>query len=216
VVLADGADVIILRTTEAVGASQANRNAIGIAPVRSLVDAGRDDLPYTRFLTWRGELRREPPRRPDPERPGAPTMWRSADWKERFEASTCEVCGFRHLPPTRVCLKCQSVDRMRKERLADLTGRIATFTIDHLAFSMSPPVVGAVVDFDGGGRYRCEMTDVDPHAVAIGGEVQMTFRRLYTAQGVHNYFWKAKPIEGAKPIDTAKPIEGAKRSEGAN
>ena len=31
---------------------------------------------------------------------------------------------------------------------------------------LSPPVVGAVVDFDGGGRYRCEMTDVDPDAVA--------------------------------------------------
>ena len=49
------------------------------------------------------------------------------------------------------------------ERLADVSGTIATFTIDHLAYSMSPPVVGAVVDFEGGGRYRCEMTDVDRH-----------------------------------------------------
>jgi hydroxymethylglutaryl-CoA synthase len=24
--------------------------------------------------------------------------------------------------------------------------------------------------------------------------VEMTFRRLFTAEGVHNYFWKAKPI----------------------
>jgi len=23
----------------------------------------------------------------------------------------------------------------------------------------------------------------------------MTFRRLYTTGGVHNYFWKAKPLE---------------------
>ena len=41
-------------------------------------------------------------------------------------------------------------------------GTVATFTVDRLAFSLSPPVVGAVVDFDGGGRFRCEMTDVDP------------------------------------------------------
>ena len=69
---------------------------------------------------------------------------------------------------------------------------IATFTVDRLAFSPSPPVVVAVViDFDGGGRFQCELTDVDPTTVAIGDRVEMTFRRLYTAGGVHNYFWKA-------------------------
>jgi uncharacterized OB-fold protein len=51
-----------------------------------------------------------------------------------------------------------------------------------------------VVDFDGGGRFQCELTDVDPSTVAIGQRVEMTFRRLFTAEGVHNYFWKAKPL----------------------
>ena len=32
-------------------------------------------------------------------------------------------------------------------------------------------------------------------AVAIGDRVTMTFRRLYTSGGVHNYFWKAKPLK---------------------
>ena len=57
-------------------------------------------------------------------------------------------------------------------------GTVATFTIDRLAFSPSPPVVAAVVDFDGGGRFSCELTDVDPAAVAIGDRVEMTFRRM--------------------------------------
>ena len=35
--------------------------------------------------------------------------------------------------------------------------------------------------------------DVDPDTVAIGQRVQMTFRRLYTTDGVHDYFWKARP-----------------------
>ena len=86
---------------------------------------------------------------------------------------------------------------MEPERLADVRGKVATFTVDRLAFSLSPPVVGVVVDFDGGGRYRCEMTDVDPDTVHIGQRVEMTFRRLWTAPGVHNYFWKAKPVEGS-------------------
>ncbi len=39
----------------------------------------------------------------------------------------------------------------------------------------------------------CQLTDVDPADVQIGNELEMTFRRLFTAQGVHNYFWKARP-----------------------
>ena len=84
---------------------------------------------------------------------------------------------------------------MDRVRLADAGGRVATYTVDRLAFSMSPPVIGVVVDFDGGGRYRCEMTDAEPDAVAIGSRVEMVFRRLNTAKGVHNYFWKARPVD---------------------
>jgi hypothetical protein len=28
--------------------------------------------------------------------------------------------------------------------------------------------------------------------VRIGGRVEMTFRKLFTADGIHNYFWKAR------------------------
>jgi hypothetical protein len=37
------------------------------------------------------------------------------------------------------------------------------------------------------------MTDVVASELAIGDRVSMTFRRVWTAQGVHNYFWKARP-----------------------
>jgi uncharacterized OB-fold protein len=139
-------------------------------------------------------LRREPPRRPDPNRPTAPASHRNEAWKLGFSASRCLACGRRHLPPQRVCLECHAVDQMEFERLADVPGTIATYTLDRLAFSLHPPVVVAVVDFDGGGRFQCELTDVDPASVAIGQRVEMTFRRLFTAEGVHNYFWKAKPM----------------------
>jgi hydroxymethylglutaryl-CoA synthase len=82
---------------------------------------------------------------------------------------------------------------MGQERLAETLATTATYTVDRLAFSLSPPIVAAVVDFDGGGRFRCEMTDVDPDAVAIGNRVEMTFRRISTVDGIHNYFWKARP-----------------------
>ncbi len=209
--LADGADAVVWRTTDALGAAQAARAERGQASVAEQLGAGRNDLSYASFLTWRGQLHREPPRRPEPDRPGAPNMRRSEGWKYGFNASRCLVCGFRHLPPTRVCLRCKSVDQMEPERLADVEGTVATFTIDHLAFSLSPPTVGVVVDFDGGGRYRCELTDADPDVVRIGMRVQMTFRRFYTADGVHNYFWKARPIETG-PSDDATAAPAAKEA----
>jgi uncharacterized OB-fold protein len=85
---------------------------------------------------------------------------------------------------------------MEEVRMADVPGTVATFTVDRLAYSLSPPVVAAIIDFDGGGRFQCELTDVDPAAVKIGDRVQMSFRRMYTTDGIHNYFWKAKPLVG--------------------
>src|SRR5580704_9002672 len=205
--LPDGADALVLRTTDALTAAQAARAEAGVPSVAEQVAAGRDDLPYATFLTWRGHMRREPPRRPDPERPGAPTVHRSEEWKYAFAASRCQVCGFRHMPPTRACLSCHTIDQMQPERLADTPGTVATFTIDHLAYSMSPPVIGVIIDFDGGGRFRCEMTDVVASELSIGDRVSMTFRRVWTAQGVHNYFWKARPAVGRSGAGSDDVIE---------
>jgi hydroxymethylglutaryl-CoA synthase len=212
--LADGADALVLRTTDALTAAQRARAEADVPSVAEQVAAGRDDLPYATFLTWRGHMRREPPRRPDPERPGAPTVHRSEQWKYAFAGSRCLVCGFRHMPPTRACLSCHAIDQMQLERLADVPGTVATFTIDHLAYSLSPPVIGVIVDFDGGGRYRCELTDADVAELSIGDRVQMTFRRIYTAQGVHNYFWKARPL-GGPASDGTSATTAATSSEGA-
>jgi uncharacterized OB-fold protein len=80
--------------------------------------------------------------------------------------------------------------------MANAVGTVATFTIDKLVYSPSPPVVFGVIDFDDGGRLPMEITDVDPNDVAIGDRVEPTFRRLYDSDGIANYFWKARPIRG--------------------
>jgi 3-hydroxy-3-methylglutaryl CoA synthase/uncharacterized OB-fold protein len=191
VVVSDGADVFLLRTTDAI----AERRAA--SSVAAQVAQGNDSITYPTFLTWRGVLRREPPRRPDPAGPAAPPSARRVAWKFGFTASKCEACGTRHLPPARVCVKCSAVDQMASERLADVAATVATYTIDRLAYSLNPPVVAAVIDFDGGGRMNCELTDVDPASVRIGDRVEMTFRRPFTGEGIHNYFWKARPIRNS-------------------
>jgi hydroxymethylglutaryl-CoA synthase len=183
---ADGADALVLEVTDAIA------NA-AVRKVDRWIASKRNDLAYNTYLKWRGVLPFEPPRRPDPERPAAPPMRRHERWKLAFVGSRCTQCQTGHLPPQRVCVKCGAVDQMRDERFADTSCRVATYTLDHLAYSMQPPVVAAFVDYEGGGRLACELTDVDPKEVAIGNHLEMTFRRLFTAQGVHNYFWKARP-----------------------
>jgi 3-hydroxy-3-methylglutaryl CoA synthase len=190
--LADGADVTLWRTTGAV------ETRWPTPTVAEQVTGVTGRVSYGTFLTWRGFLRREPPRRPDPQAPDAPAAARAEAWKFGFTGSRCEACGTRHLPPQRVCVKCHAMDRMTPERMADASATVATFTVDRLAYSLSPPVVAAVIDFEGGGRFQCELTDVDPGAVKIGDRVEMTFRRLLTANSVHNYFWKARPLRGGK------------------
>ncbi|HWJ82469.1 MAG TPA: zinc ribbon domain-containing protein [Nocardioides sp.] len=195
----DGCDALVLRTTELLPSRRQPR------PVEAQLAGGRT-APYTTYLSWRGLLDRETPRRPEPDRPAAPPSARAAGWKFGFAGSRCTECGFVHLPPLRVCRSCGATDLMEPVAGADLTGSVATFTVDRLAYSPSPPVVDAVVDFDGpdgpAGRTSLEVADADPEAIGVGSRVDLVFRRLFTAGGVHNYFWKARVVEADVPIGT--------------
>lgn len=186
--LADGCDVGFYRTTDAITAHTNSRPVAG-----QLADTD-DTLGYNAFLTWRGFLDREPPRRPDPTPPAAPPSFRNEAWKFAFIGSRDRSSGAVHLPPQRVSVKGGAVDDMELVPMADVRATVATYTIDRLAYSLAPPTIAIVIDFDGGGRFSCQLTDADPEAVEIGMRVQMTFRRMLTADGVHNYFWKAKPL----------------------
>ncbi len=184
--VADGADAMVLRATPAI-ASFKPAKSVG----RQIESKG--DVSYGNYLKWREILPTEPPRRPDPDRPAGPPMLRSQSWKFGFVGSKCTACGTPQLPPQRVCVHCRAFDNMEPYEFADRSAKIATYAIDRLAYSLNPPTINVVIDFEGGGRFLSEMTDCEPEKVAIGDEVEMTFRRLFTADGVHNYFWKARP-----------------------
>jgi hydroxymethylglutaryl-CoA synthase len=185
--LADGADVLLFRTTSAIGGERVTRTV-----AQQIAQNG--PLLYGKFLSWRGMVTVEPPRRPEPARTSSSAAARSEDWKYGFVGSRDRKSGLVYLPPARISAKNDEIDDMDAVPMADVLGTVATYTVDRLAYSPSPPVVFAVVDFDGGGRLPLELTDVDPDGVQIGMRVEMTFRRLNTADGIHNYFWKGRPV----------------------
>ncbi len=140
--LADGADALVFRATDALASGR---------PSPSLGDqiaAGGSPLPYPTFLTWRGLLRREPPRRPDPVRPTAPASHRGEAWKYAFSASRCQACGRRHLPPQRGL---PGVPRRRPDG-ARTPGRRARH--DRHLHARPAGVLAASAGGGGGGRLR--------------------------------------------------------------
>jgi len=186
VVMADGVDVQIYRTTDAIVTNR---------PLRSVAEqaAITGDVPYAKFLSWRGLIAKDPPRRPMPARTSAVAAARVTDWKFGLVGSQDSGTGDVYLPPSRRSIG-ESEAAMVEIPMADAEGTIVTFTVDKLAWSPSPPIVFAVVDFDGGGRMPIELTDVDPDDVSIGDRIELTFRCLSETDGIANYFWKGRPV----------------------
>jgi 3-hydroxy-3-methylglutaryl CoA synthase len=185
--LADGADLLLFRTTDAI---------TDYSPVRTVAAQAEWGAPigYGKFLAWRGTLSVEGPRRPAPTRISAAVSARTREYKYAFVGSRDRSTGALHLPPARISREGDALDDMDPAPMSEVPGTIATFTIDRIAYSPSPPIVFAVVDFDGGGRLPVELCDLDADALQIGDRVELTFRRLFTAEGIHNYFWKARPV----------------------
>ena len=183
--LADGADALLIRA--------GNASARVGVPVREQVKE-TVNVDYPKYLLWRGRFPGESARRPDPPRPSSPFAARNADFKYGFNGGRCRACATVQYPLPRVCLSCKATDGFEDVKISARSARVVTYTVDRLAFTASPPLIGAVVDIDGGGRITCELTDVQPDDITVGTEVLMTFRRLGTIDGIHNYFWKARPV----------------------
>jgi hydroxymethylglutaryl-CoA synthase len=185
---ADGADAFLFRAT----ARHAPRERGGIADrMRTGYTIGYGD-----FLNWRGLLPREPARRPDFRPPVPPASRRNVAWKFGFIAAQCADCGYRNMPPRRVCLRCSATEGFVPVSMVEVPGRVATFTDDWLSESIQLPAKVVAVDFDGGGRFECEMTDAVGRGFEIGDRVRPTFRLAGVgANGVRNYVWKVRPVD---------------------
>ena len=61
--------------------------------------------------------------------------------------------------------------------------------------SSSPVVVQTVAEFGTEKvRFYGMMTDCVPSEIRVGTPVGLTFRRIYEGAGMHNYFWKCRPL----------------------
>ena len=185
-VAGDGLEVIVLTVTDRIGAWKGRRAAAASRPPVA--------VQYGNYLTWRGRLNRQLPRRPEPQQPAAPPSHRNVGWKFGLVASRCASCATVHTPPEMRCRGCGSIEAQESVPLRDTAATVVTFTVDNLAFTPAPPLILAVVDFGNGARSSFEVADTAPGGIAIGDQVEMVFRRVTSVGGVHNYFWKVRPV----------------------
>ena len=181
----DGGDALILKVTENIGRVQEK--------MKKRLEK-KIYIDYERYLNWRDLVPLEEPRRPGLKPPSVTCLWRERKSVLTLYGNQCKQCGTVQYPPQRVCANCQTKDQFEDYKLSDKHGKIFTYAIDYLTSGKEAPALIGVVDFEGGGRIMCEIAECEPSELKIGMPVEMCFKKLEEGGGVHNYFWKARPI----------------------
>lgn len=184
---AEGTDIILFEVTDAITQLPRRKG------IKGHLNIANSELTYSNYLTWKGILEVEQQRRPEPDRPSATALYRNYHQNLGFWGSKCRKCGAVQFPKQEVCVECRERVEMEDYRLLGRKAVVANYTVDYLAASPSPPTLIAAIDFEGGGRILTEFADCSKDDLAIGIEVEMTFRKLGEVKGIHNYFWKARP-----------------------
>ena len=184
----DGSDVVGLRTTSVIKTRTPVMGVTGYLDSKLVLDD------YETYAGWRNVwITDSAARRPTPPSPSAAAIWREGDRNIRLYGASCDNCGYVQYPPQRVCVDCQARDESTPVRFSDRLGTVFTYSLDYIAGTTDIPLVIAAVDFEGGGRILCMMTDRALEEVAIDMPVEMSFRKLRVVNGIHNYYWKAIP-----------------------
>ncbi len=184
----DGCDVIMFRVTGNVP-GHIMRNRI---ERKVFID-------YGRYLEWRNLVPIEASNLPGRPEPSLAARWRERRTVSALYGFKCRKCGTPQIHPLaqtmRICVACQSKDDFDTYKFSDKKGKLFTYAVDQLQPTKNPPGLNGVIDFEGGGRLICELTDYNLEKVSVGMPVEMTFRKLSQDKGTINYFWKAKPID---------------------
>lgn len=186
----DGADAHALRVTEEIEKIKDRRGIRkNLKSKMMLANYGK----YMRFrdlMEWEHDLFMQ-------RRMALPEVWRRRNFYFRFHGAKCTKCGRIMVPPPNVCIYCQADEKYFEEvPLSDKQGKLVTYSMDVRSRAIDPPNVLAAVNFDGGGRFFSQMTDRDPDKIEVGMTMELTFRRIHDALGIHNYFWKCRPARG--------------------
>lgn len=185
----DGADAYVLEVTNNIDKVKACRGLKKFLESKLPIDN------YGKYIKFRQLMQFE--ETPDFRvRTSLPLIWRDRNQIYRLHGQKCRKCGQVQFPQQQVCMYCQTRGQFDEVPLADKQGTLFTYSMDLRTPVIDPPNVLGVVNLDGGGRFYGQITDRDIKALKVGMRMEMTFRKIHDALGIHNYFWKTRPVRG--------------------
>jgi 3-hydroxy-3-methylglutaryl CoA synthase len=187
--LGQGVDAVVLTAA-------GTTHAAGHRPVADVLARRHEETSYTRYLSHRGLLDVDFGMRAERDNRSAQSvMWRKERQVTGFVGGRCASCGTQQFPRTRVCVnpQCRLTDTQADCRLADLKGRVKSFTEDWQAYTPRPPAIYGNVEFEGGGNLLMEFTDAESGELEVGMPVRFVFRikDVDRLRAFRRYFWKA-------------------------
>ncbi len=158
----------------------------------------RAETNYAKFLAFNDVIALERGMRAEADKQTAlSSLWRNRAALTSFMGGQCGKCGTRQFPLSRVCVNpnCGAIDSQEPHAFAGKIGRINSYTADRLTYSPDPPACYGMIQFDEGGRWMMDFTDIDAEALSVGQPMRMMFRikDIDQQRGFRRYFWKAAP-----------------------
>jgi uncharacterized OB-fold protein len=153
---------------------------------------------YNKYLLFRNLVSREGEAPLPTPYASLPVEWRDRQSLIALHGSKCKQCGEVQFPVERICPKCFSKDDYEEVSFATRNAKIVSYNLEYLTATPDMPNVFAQIDFDGGGRMQCILTDRDPDKVYVDMLVEMAFRRFQQERNIIHYYWKARPIRGVQ------------------
>jgi 3-hydroxy-3-methylglutaryl CoA synthase len=185
----DGADAFILKVTKEITKLNSRRGIKGHLTSKIELTNYEKYIRFRRLMPLESQAREGANAFP-------PVAWREREQLTSLHGSRCNNCKRTFHPMQRICIYCGAKDDFEGVRLSDRKGTLYTYCIDNLALSSDPPtVVGKVhlEDDQGAVGVYCQMTDRDTDQVKPDIPVEMTFRKMHDAGGMHTYYWKCRP-----------------------
>jgi len=194
----NGVDVFLLQVTDAIERVKNRGTFSRQMNTKAMI------YNYPTYIKWRNIVSMAEASRPSLPATSISNLHRNEKILLRLYGVKCKRCGAVqytqagllscYVMPERICVECGAKDDFEDYPFADKRGKVFSYTQDKLTAAMDPPLTVAVVDFEGGGRGAFEITDRSPKEIEVGVPVEMTFRHLFYDRGIHNYYWKVKPV----------------------
>lgn len=187
----DGCDAYVLQVLDQIEKIRDRRGIKRYLELKGILPNYGKYLRSRNLIEWESS-----PESEDPDYSSLTQLWRDRKQILQFVGRRCKRCRQLQIdfPVQRICSWCQAKDEFEEVRLSDKKGTIFTFAVDERVREPERPRVQCVVDLEEGARFTTTLVDFDRSKIKIGMPVELVFRKAHEGQGIHNYYWKVRPI----------------------